>query len=111
MHENKRHPELRHDTEAHAEMIELSKNPTSTCCILGFSLLALKKVGEELSVDRPDPAKGYVEGNMVLMTASLNTAKGPRQEVPKRSINRVLRKLYRVRGDRWSKTDAEVIRD
>jgi hypothetical protein len=82
----------------------------SVCAVLGFSLLTLHKVGEELHVDRIDAHLGYVEGNMQLLCGSLNIAKGAESKVPRRAINRVLRKLERVTEDRWSLRGRESIR-
>jgi hypothetical protein len=89
-------PGLEHDFEAHLEMVKLSQQAHSQCMILGRSALSLWKVGERLSVDRINPNLGYVQGNMRLITLSLNTSKGVRDYVAQHAINLVLNKLDRT---------------
>jgi hypothetical protein len=89
-------------------MIHLSKDPHSVCAVTGRSLFALRKVGEKLSIDRIDPQKGYIDGNMQLLTMSLNSAKGMGDHVPQVAINRLLRKLTRVVDDNFSNNSGAI---
>lgn len=102
---------LVHDTRFHAKMIEMANKPWTTCCSTGYSLLALRKVGESLSVDRIDSSKGYVPGNIQIMALSLNKGKGEGQMVPRAVMNVLLRKLQKVKHDRFSKAQAETIQE
>lgn len=68
----------------------------------GISLVGLMKIGSSLTVDRIDPSKGYTFGNMRLIAAELNSAKGNQKEVPKRAIRRLLERWERVRWDELS---------
>jgi hypothetical protein len=83
-------------------MLRLTKDLTACCCITGRSLLALQKVGDKLSVDRINPRRGYVKGNMQLMALSLNRAKAAQMTVPKTATNQLLRKLSHVTEDCFS---------
>ena len=74
----------------------------ATCAVTGYSRLALLKVGDRLSVDRIDPRRGYVRGNMRVIALSLNVAKGVGVGVPERAIQRLVRRMERVKGDRLS---------
>lgn len=100
-----------HSTEAHAQMLILSHDPTSKCKVTGASLFALWKVGDKLSVDRIDPTLGYVEGNMQLMALSLNIAKGTKAKVPFQDTAKLLRKLRTVVHDVYSEVPGEHLRD
>ncbi len=93
------------DEEAYMAMLRESKNMRSVCAVTGRSLLALRKVGEKLSIDRINPYGGYTIGNMRLLALSLNVAKGNRRTVPQSAINKLLRKLDRVVNDRLSRND------
>jgi len=86
-------PHLQHDVLSHTRMVERCFEPTAQCSITGRSLIALRKIGRRLSVDRIDSTRGYVEGNMQLMADDLNSAKGNRMEVPASAINWL---LYRM---------------
>jgi hypothetical protein len=81
----------------------------SRCSVSGFSLLALKKVGEELTIDRIDCRKGYTKGNMRLLAGCLNRAKGVEDAVPRRAVNWLVRRMERVRKDRFTAEDAEIL--
>lgn len=94
---------MEHDTEAHAELIRLSKDPRSVCGVSGYSLLALKKVGEELTVDRVNPRLGYVVGNIRLLARGLNNAKGVGREVPRGAVLKLRWKVQRIRKDKWTR--------
>jgi len=95
-------PHLEHDLEAHALLMTLSCDPQARCQVTGRSLLALRKVGQRLSVDRQDSTRGYVDGNMQLMALDLNSAKGAGQSVPQRAVHLLLTKLAQVKDDRLS---------
>ena len=110
LHERKRAPDLLHDTELHAAFIEKSKCMEETCEVSGYSLLALKKIGEELTIDRVDSTRGYCQGNMRLLARSLNQAKSVGLKVPGRALNRLLRRLERLRNDKWTPSTAQTLR-
>lgn len=95
-------PHLEHNLEKHAELMTASWNPLTRCIITGRSLVALRKVGQRLTVDRIDSRKGYVEGNMQLMAGDLNSAKGVSERVPHSAIHRLLAKLQHTKDDRLS---------
>lgn len=76
--------------------MDASRAPESVCCITGFSQHTLKKVFDELSVDRIDVSVGYVEGNCQLMAYSLNRAKGIHERVPSGAIIKLIRKVQRT---------------
>lgn len=94
---------MEHDTEAHAHLIKLSKDPRSRCEVSGYSRLALAKVGEELQVDRVNPRIGYVVGNIRLLAGSLNRAKGVGKEVPRGAVLKLRWKVQRIRRDKWTR--------
>ncbi len=104
-------PHLTHDTKEHARMVALSHAETSQCAITGRSLLALRKIGRRLEVDRIDSTRGYVEGNMQLLADDLNSAKGARDEVPQRAINWLLDRLEHTVNDSLSAIPGAVHRD
>lgn len=93
-------PHIPHDPAMHAKMIRMTTLPESRCAVTGLSNHELRKVGDQLSVDRIDSAVGYVQGNMRLLTMSLNRAKGVQDAVPEGAIQRLLRRLERVRASR-----------
>jgi hypothetical protein len=95
-------PHLVHNLEKHAELFTLSCNPLSQCIVTGRSLVALRKVGQRLTVDRLNSRLGYVDGNMQLMAGDLNSAKGIGEHVPQSAINRLLAKLQHTKDDRLS---------
>lgn len=101
-------PKLCHSRAAHAQMLLLSRRVDSVCACTGRSLFALRKIGQTLEVDRIDSTKGYVEGNMQLLTAYLNQAKGTAKNVPRWAINSILRRLDKVVNDRFSKVPGEI---
>jgi len=78
--------ELRHDTAAHARMLEAARNPLSRCAASGLTLYELAKVGLSLQVDRIDPRRGYERGNMALLAAPLNRAKARGFVVPRYAL-------------------------
>jgi hypothetical protein len=94
------------DVAVYREAMLATHSLTARCDILGRSLFALRKVGERLSIDRIDPGRGYVAGNMRLIAMSLNTAKGTNKEVPQWAINKLLRKLERTVNDKLSRPGA-----
>lgn len=93
-----RTPELRHDREAHAAMLEAARAPGSRCQASGYTLEQLQSIGEELQVDRISPAAGYIIGNMQLLARSLNRAKWAGREVPEWAIHNLQLRF----GDRAS---------
>jgi hypothetical protein len=80
-------------------MLAACYDPRSCCSITGRSLLALRKVGEKLSVDRINPRRGYVPGNVQLIALSLNIEKAEQRRAPVRAIDLLLRKLQHVTED------------
>jgi hypothetical protein len=50
-------------------------------------------------VDRINPRRGYLPGNVQLLTMSLNTEKKEQRRVPYKAINALLRKLEGVTDD------------
>jgi hypothetical protein len=90
------------------QMLQQSHDWHERCVVTGRSLFALKKVGDKLSIDRIDPKKGYVVGNMQLLALSLNIAKGTKPMVPQAAINRLLRKLTRVVEDNFSSHNGAI---
>ena len=102
-------PEKFHDIPHLAALTEARYRPESTCSVTGRSLLALRKIGEKLTIDRIDSALGYVPGNTQLMAGTLNSAKGCRAAVPRRAINRLLHRLSRVIEDKLGSKDGAVI--
>lgn len=103
------YPWLTHDIDAHARLIADTHNPTAKCSVLGRSLIALRKVGDRLSIDRIDSHQGYLEGNMRLLSLELNVAKGDTQTIPQRAINRILRRLQGTVHDIYSDVPGATI--
>lgn len=68
----------------------------------GGALLALRKIGERLTVDRINPRRGYVPGNVQLLAESINEEKNTHRRAPQRAINSLLRRLQHVTEDRLS---------
>ena len=99
-----KHPKLVHDTLEHMRYIRAKDNPRSRCAASGYSLIALRKIGEKLTVDRIDSTKGYVRGNMQLLAASLNSAKGRLDRVPMSAMRSIERKMRRCAHDKLSGT-------
>ena len=97
-----KHPFLIHDTESHMRYIRAKDNPKARCSASGYSVIALRKVGDQLTVDRIDSSKGYVRGNMQLLAASLNSAKGQQPRVPVGAIRALERKMRRCANDKLS---------
>lgn len=96
-------PLLEHDLNV-LEMYQQWAHKMDACCsISGLSLLALKKLGDQLSVDRICSNQGYVEGNVRLLALSLNTAKGALDEVPQSAIRWLMGRWEGVARDRLSK--------
>lgn len=98
-------PEVRgmeHDPAFLEKMLGACHDPASCCSATGRSLLALHKIGECLSLDRINPRRGYVAGNVQLLALSLNTEKAGRQIAPQRAVNAMLKKLQHVTEDRLS---------
>lgn len=82
--------------------IRAKDNPKARCSASGYSVIALRKVGDQLTVDRIDSSKGYVRGNMQLLAASLNSAKGQQPRVPVGAIRALERKMRRCANDKLS---------
>lgn len=107
----RQYPHLAHDLNAHTHMLAQAVVPTSRCSLLGRSLLALRKIGQTLTVDRIDPTLGYIEGNMQLLARDLNSAKGAGMVVPQSIVHRLLWKLERVVNDKHSNVPGATHRD
>lgn len=56
-------------------MYELWKSQNGKCKLSGRSLEIARKVPNSLSIDKIDPSKGYVEGNVQWVTIQVNRAK------------------------------------
>lgn len=80
-------------------MLAACYDPASCCSATGRSLLALRKIGEKLSVDRINPQRGYVPGNVQLLAMSLNEEKNNQRRAPRRKVNELLRRLQHVTED------------
>lgn len=104
-------PHLEHDLEAHTKIVLLTRQPASLCLISGRSLLALRKVGCSLTVDRLNSQLGYVEGNMQLLASDLNSAKGAGWHVPQSAIHRLISRLDQTKNDRLSLVPGATRRD
>ena len=95
-------PWYTHDTAEHSRYIRARYNPRSRCQASGLSLIALKKLGCILTVDRIDSRKGYVRGNMQLMADRLNSAKSSNRRVPQSAVRRLRMEYQKVAHDRLS---------
>lgn len=104
-------PNLKHHFGWYLRALIRAHDVRSTCAVSGYSLLALRKCGDQLSVDRIDPRLGYVRGNIRVIALSLNVAKGVSASVPERSVQRLARRMLRVRGDRWTRKDAATTKE
>lgn len=104
----KRKSSLEHDIPYLARMFEACYDARSCCSATGRSLLALRKVGEVLSVDCINSRRGYVPGNVQLIALSLNTEKADQRRVPIRALNALLSKLEHVTEDRLSSETGAV---
>jgi len=98
----KREPDQTHDRDFLAKMLLACHNPASCCSATGRSLHALRKIGDKLSVDRINPRRGYVPGNVQLLALSINEEKQVHRRPPQSAINSVLRRLLHVTDDRLS---------
>lgn len=90
------------DVDLLADLYQRSYDPRERCSVTGLALHDLKKLRDKLSVDRIDPTKGYIGGNMRLISLKLNIAKGIRTSIPPAIIRRYLRRLDRIRVSRLS---------
>lgn len=79
-------------------------NPKALCCITGLSQHTLRKLGDNLSVDRIDPDLGYIKGNCQLMATSLNLAKGRGDRVPASAIKALLTRRERATRSKHDST-------
>ena len=104
-------PHLKHHFGWYLRALIKTHDVRSTCAVSGYSLLALRKVGDRLSVDRINPRLGYVHGNVRVIALSLNVAKGVGVGVPERAVQRLVRRMERVKGDKWSRRDAAMLRE
>ena len=95
----KREHQQEHDIWFLAKMVEACHNPASCCSATGRSLLALRKIGDKLSVDRINSCRGYVPGNVQLLSMVINNDKKESRRPPQQSINNVLRRLEGVTDD------------
>lgn len=97
-----RHPEMVHDTKEHVRMLKARHKPYSRCQASGISAFSLAKMGEILTVDRINPHRGYVRGNMQLLARYLNSAKGVQHKVPRAAVKRLRRRMVRFAHDKLS---------
>lgn len=88
--------------EVLAAALHQRQQKASRCAITGLSTIALGKIGTQLSVDRVDNTKGYIKGNVRLIAACLNSAKGSRRDVPPVAVKRLMERHERVRHDELS---------
>lgn len=96
-------PQLKHHFGWYLRALIKTHDVRSTCAVSGYSLLVLRKCGDRLSVDRINPRLGYVRSNIRVIALSLNVAKGVGAGVPERAIQRLVRRMLRVKEDRWSR--------
>lgn len=85
----KKHPEKEHDTELHAEYLVRARASRARCEATDLSLDDLVRAGMSLQVDRIDPARGYVDGNMQIVASYLNALKGRERSWPWWAIDEV----------------------
>jgi hypothetical protein len=88
-----------HDVEFLAKMLAACHMAESCCSLCGRSLHTLRKIGESLTVDRINPARGYVPGNVQLLAKSLNEEKKHTRRAPQRAVEALLRRLDGVTDD------------
>lgn len=72
----RRHPDMRHDTRAHAMLIFKAHQVDARCSATGYTLRELRKAGMHLEVDRRDSDRGYTAANMQVVASYLNRMKG-----------------------------------
>lgn len=85
----RRHPDKRHDTFEHAELIERCRNMDTRCDASGITLRRLLKADMHLEVDRIDPREGYTVPNMQVITSLLNRLKAREASWPWWAIEEV----------------------
>lgn len=95
----RREKDQEHDVAFLAIMVKACHDPAACCSGTGRSLLALRKIGEKLSVDRINPRRGYVPGNVQLLASKLNEEKRTNRRVPRKALDSLLRKLEGVTED------------
>lgn len=83
-------------------MIAACHQPESCCSATGRSLHTLRKIGEKLTIDRINPRRGYVPGNVQLLAGTLNDDKKHHRRAPQRAVQALLRRLEGVTTDRLS---------
>lgn len=83
-------------------MLKARHKKRSRCRASGISALTLEKMGQVLTVDRIDPRKGYMRGNMQLLSMCLNSAKGASLKVPRAAVKRLRRRMVRYANDSLS---------
>jgi hypothetical protein len=86
----KRLPWAEHDVAAHALMLEASHDPEARCAASGLSGGQLTAIGDQLTVDRLDSGRGYVVGNLQLLSRKLNRAKWREARPPQWEVERLL---------------------
>lgn len=84
-------PQYRHERAEHAWMLILSHAPESRCAASGLTAADLAAIGDQLTVDRIDSDRGYVRGNMQLLSRRLNRMKSRDRHVQPWEIKRLLR--------------------
>lgn len=99
-------PDQRHNLPFLISMLAACYDPASCCSATGRSLHSLRKIGERLSLDRINPRRGYVPGNVQLLVMSLNEEKKVNRRVPQSSVNALLKRLESVSHDNLTPSSA-----
>jgi len=89
-------PDLEHDLEHHAKMLDLRHHRSSLCAATRLSQHSLSKLGVKLSVDRINNDIGYVKGNCQLLAEPLNQAKGCGRYIPREAVARLKARAKRL---------------
>jgi len=78
----RRLPGVSHHRREHARMLVRAQRQLARCSASGLTARELASIGQRLDVDRINPWRGYVIGNMQLLASSLNSLKGRSPSVP-----------------------------
>ena len=102
----RRLPGVSHHRYEHARMLVRSWRAGSRCAASGLTAAELAGVGERLVVDRINPFRGYVRGNVQLLAARLNNLKGRGPAVPSWAVAEL-----RERLERQPSPEARIMRE
>ena len=92
----KSHRGMRHDTAAHAYALAVARMPSTTCEASGYTSADLAAAGLSLQVDRINPRRGYVLGNMQFLTSYLNRMKGRERSFPEWCLDELRERMERA---------------